>query len=277
MATIRVSPDVELHYYEDDFSDPWRDAPAILLQHGFSRNGRFWYNWVPLLSREYRVLRPDLRGMGRSLVAEEGYEPSLDTFTEDVLRILDDAGVDQVVYVGESFGGIVGLKFAHAYPERTRALVLCNTPCRLPRRDLQNRFDAGGDWDATMAKGIGAWSTSTIGMRLDTRVASQELMDWYIAEMDRTPSSIGRKLQGYLDTLDFSPYLKEVNVPVLLLVGEESPTSTLEQQQFMAGQLPNCRLQVYPGLGHGVNVIHPEWCVRNVREFLGQQAHKTAA
>ena len=113
-------------------------------------------------------------------------------------------------------------------------------------------------------------------MRLDTRVAPQGLVDWYISEMDQTPSSIGRKLQNYLDTLDFSPHLKEVKPPTLLLVGEESPTSTLEQQQFMAGELPDCRLEVYPGLGHGINVIHPEWCVQRVREFLGLQAHSLA-
>ena len=83
--------------------------------------------------------------------------------------------------------------------------------------------------------------------------------------MDRTPSSIGRKLQNYLDTLDFSPHLKEVKTPTLLLVEEESPTSILEQQQFMAGELPNCRLEVYSGLGHGLNVIHLEWCVQRGR------------
>ena len=115
---------------------------------------------------------------------------------------------------------------------------------------------------------MGAWSTATINNRLDTRVAPQGLIDWYITEMDRTPSSIGRNLQSYLDTLDFSPYLKEVETPTLLLVGEESPTSTLEQQQFMAEQLPHSRLVVYPGLGHGINAIYPEWCTRQVREFV---------
>ena len=108
-----------------------------------------------------------------------------------------------------------------------------------------------------------------IDRRLDTRFAPQGLVNWYISEMDRTPPSIGLKLQNYLDTLDFGPHLKEVNVPTLLLVGEESPTSTLEQQQFMVGELPDCRLEVYPGLGHGINVIHPEWCVQRIREFLG--------
>ena len=269
MPTLRMGPDVELHYHDDDFTPPWQSAPAILLQHGFSRNGGFWYNWVPLLGHEFRVLRPDMRGMGQSTMAGDRYEPSLDTFVDDLRTILDHLGIDKVVYVGESFGGIMGLKFAHRYPQRTRALVLCNTPCRLPRRE---RSGPGGDWDAAMNRSIGAWSTATIDNRLDTRFAPQGMKEWYISEMDRTSSSIGRKLQAYLDTLDFSPQLKEVETPTLLLVGEESPTSTLVQQQFMAGELPNSHLVVYPGLGHGINAIYPEWCVAQVREFIALRA-----
>ena len=269
MAFLGVGPGVELHYYDNDFTDPWRAAPTMLLQHGFSRSGRFWYNWVPLLSREFRILRPDLRGMGESVIPEDQYEASLDIFVEDLNSLLDHLAIEDVVYVGESFGGILGLNFAHKHPERVRALVLCNTPCRLPRRDRSGR---GGNTDDALNRSVGAWSTATINNRLDTRVAPQGLIDWYIAEMDRTPSSIGRSLQAYLDTLDFSPYLKEVKTPTLLLVGEESPTSTLEQQQFMAEQLPDSRLVVYPGLGHGINAIHPEWCAQQVRRFLASRA-----
>ncbi len=269
MPTLPVGPDVELHYYDDDYTEPWRPGPAILLQHGFSRSGKFWYNWVPPLAHEFRVLRPDMRGMGLSAIPEDQYEPDLDIFVDDLCRILDHLGIDRVVYVGESFGGIMGLKFAHKYPQRTRALVLCNTPCRLPRRE---RSGTGGDWDSSMSQSIGAWSTATINNRLDTRVSPPGMEEWYIAEMDRTSSSIGRRLQAYLDTLDFGPQLKEVETPTLLLVGEESPTSTLEQQQFMAQQLPNSRLVVYPGLGHGINAIYPEWCTQQVREFLAARA-----
>ena len=184
---------------------------------------------------------------------------------DDVRNILDNLEIEDVVYVGESFGGIIGLNFAHKYPERTRALVLCNTPCRLPRRERSGR---GGDVDDALRRSVGAWSTATINNRLDTRAAPPGLVEWYISEMDRTPSSIGQSLQAYLDTLDFSPYLKEVETPTLLLVGEESPTSTLEQQRFMAGQLPDSQLVVYPGLGHGINAIHPEWCTQQVRQFV---------
>ena len=267
MARLTLSPGVELNFYDDDFTDPWRRAPAVLLQHGFSRSGKFWYNWVPLLSREFRVLRPDLRGMGESSIAEEAYEPSLDFFMADLNAILDSLGIDRVVYVGESFGGIIGLSLAHSFPDRVRALVLCNTPCRLPRR---GRTDPGSEWQTAMRQSVGTWSTATIDNRLDTRAAPEGMKDWYISEMDRTSPEIGRKLQAYLDTLDFRPYLKEVATPTLLLTGEESPTSTLEQQRFMAEELPNSHLVVYPGLGHGINAIHPEWCVAQIREFLAQ-------
>lgn len=268
MPYLDADPGVKLHYYDDDFTEPWQSAPSALLQHGFSRNGKFWYNWVPLLSREFRVLRPDMRGMGKSIIDEDRFEPSLELFVDDLLRVLDHLGIEDVVYVGESFGGILGLSFAHRHPERVRTLVLCNTPCRLPRRDRSGR---DGDTDDALNRSVGAWSTATINNRLDTRFAPQGLIDWYIAEMDRTPASIGRSLQGYLDTLDFSPYLEEVETPTLLLVGEESPTSTLEQQRFMADQLPDSRLVVYPGLGHGINAIHPEWCIQQVRGFLASR------
>jgi 3-oxoadipate enol-lactonase len=268
MPTLQLAPDTELFYEDDDFTDPWQTAPVLLLQHGFSRNSRFWYNWVPLVGREFRVLRPDLRGMGRSTMPTERYEPSLDTFADDVRRLLDHLGIEQVVFVGESFGGIIGLQFARTYTQCTRALVLCNTPCRLPHGELRQRFAAGGDWDAALQQGVGTWSTATIDMRLDTRLAPPGLKEWYIAEMDRTSPSIARKLQAYLETLDFREHLKEITIPTLLLVGEETPTSPLEQQRFMAAQIPNCRLEVYPRVGHGINVLKPEWCIQQVRDFL---------
>ena len=49
-----------LHYVLDDYTDPWKNAPYILLQHGNGRSGAFWYSWVPYLTRFYRVIRPEL-------------------------------------------------------------------------------------------------------------------------------------------------------------------------------------------------------------------------
>ena len=66
MPLLERSDQPALYYEIDDYTDPWRDAPCILLQHGFGRSSTFWYRWIPYLSRFYRIVRPDLRGLGRS-------------------------------------------------------------------------------------------------------------------------------------------------------------------------------------------------------------------
>ena len=68
MPFLGAGSGVELHHYDDDFTDPWQSVPTLLLQHGFSRSGKSWCNWVPLLSGELRVLRPNMRGMGGSVI-----------------------------------------------------------------------------------------------------------------------------------------------------------------------------------------------------------------
>ena len=71
MPELRRAGKPMLHYALDDFTDPWRDAPYLILQHGYGRSGRFWYSWVPYLARFYKVVRPDLRGLGGSQVPED--------------------------------------------------------------------------------------------------------------------------------------------------------------------------------------------------------------
>ena len=55
-----------MHYQVDDFADPWRTPDTILMLHGNAESGLAWYGWVPALARQYKVVRPDMRGFGAS-------------------------------------------------------------------------------------------------------------------------------------------------------------------------------------------------------------------
>lgn len=66
MPFLKRSGQPAIYYEVDDYTDPWKRAPTIVLQHGFARSHRVWYSWVPYLSRHYKVVRSDLRGMGLS-------------------------------------------------------------------------------------------------------------------------------------------------------------------------------------------------------------------
>ena len=64
MPDFRPSADLDMHYRVDDFTDPWRQPETVLMLHGNAESGLAWYAWVPNLARQYRVVRPDMRGFG---------------------------------------------------------------------------------------------------------------------------------------------------------------------------------------------------------------------
>src|SRR5262249_23768991 len=118
MPTLKRPGKPDLHYVVDDFTDPWKRAPAILLQHGIARSHRVWFSWVPYLARFYRVVRADLRGMGsssRDFDLKTGI--GLDAWFDDFSALIDELG-GPVHYCGESLGGILGVAYAAAHPEK---------------------------------------------------------------------------------------------------------------------------------------------------------------
>ena len=68
MPFAKTSDDLEMYYEVDDFTDPWTKPETIVLHHGNCKSTRFWYRWVPILARHYKVVRLDARGLGRSSV-----------------------------------------------------------------------------------------------------------------------------------------------------------------------------------------------------------------
>jgi len=100
MPIFKRAGQPDLHYEFDDYTDPWKtSAPCIMLQHGYARSSLFWRAWVPYLSRFYRVIRLDLRGLGQSSRDFDlGQGISLAAYLEDFTDLLDHLGVDSVHY-----------------------------------------------------------------------------------------------------------------------------------------------------------------------------------
>jgi len=262
--------DCEIYYDMADYTEPWLDKKdTIVMHHGLCRSSEVWFAWVPILSRCFPVLRIDARGCGRSSKPEEDFEPSLEGFTRDLSQILDALDIRKVHLIGESFGGIIGLDFTRASPERVKSLILCNTPCKLPE-SLSDKYALNFTDCATaiLSLGVQQWCLRTIGYRLDEELATEKMKHWYAREMARTPSWFAAKWASLLPDLDFTPYLSEIGCPTLLLAGEKSAISTHEQQQMMKSSIPNSELFALPSVGHGVNVVAAEQCAQASLRFL---------
>src|SRR5438067_7385038 len=97
-----ASDGLSLAYYTDDFTDPWKRAPTLLLLHAAMGSARRYFGWVPYLCRDYRVVRLDLRGHGESQVPPPEQPLALDRLVRDVAELLDHLGVGSAHIVGNS-------------------------------------------------------------------------------------------------------------------------------------------------------------------------------
>src|SRR5215467_7105585 len=117
----------DFFYREDWFGEPWRKPETAVLIHGNAESSIVWYAWLPRMAQEFRVLRPDLPGLGRSRIPT-GFEWSLPSLAAYVAHVMDRAGADSAHIIGAKAGGAIAMQFAADYPARTRTLSVVHVP-----------------------------------------------------------------------------------------------------------------------------------------------------
>ena len=120
--------DCDLFYRVDDFTDPWTTPEVVLMLHGNAESGEAWYAWTPTLARQYRVVRPDMRGYGRSTPMPREYAWTFDALIDDYCRLMDALGIERFHLVAAKIGGTVARVFAARRPERVQSLTVVGTP-----------------------------------------------------------------------------------------------------------------------------------------------------
>src|SRR3954467_2796698 len=104
MPSLQIPPDLDLFYQVDDFTDPWREPQTILMLHGNAESSASWYGWVPTLARQYRVVRPDMRGFGASTPMPRDFPWTLDLLVAGGIALMDSIGTGRFHLVGAKVG-----------------------------------------------------------------------------------------------------------------------------------------------------------------------------
>jgi len=266
MPSFRCSPDVELHYVVDDFTDPWRQSEVILLLHGNAESGAAWYGWVPPLARCYRVVRPDMRGFGASTPMARDFPWTLDVLIDDFVRLMDSLEIDRFHLVGAKIGGTIARAFAARRPGRVLTLTVVGTPP--PMREgaaerapeLAEEFRRGG---------VEHWARRTMAGRLGSDF-STDGVEWWIKFMGRTAVSTQIGFMGTIACADIRADLPGIACPTLVITTDGSGLASVNETRAWQQQISNSSLVVLHGNSYHVAASHAERCAQATLDFIAR-------
>ncbi len=269
MPDLRRTDDLSVHYKIDDFTDPWADRPYLVLQHGNGRSGRFWYRWVPLLARHYRIVRPDMRGLGGSMVpCNLERDLTLDTLVGDLVALFNHLDAETIHFCGESMGGILGLALAARHPERIRTLTLVGTPVFI-EDGMKQRYALGhgSRTDAMEKMGIREWvAATTRGTRIPAD-KEPDLFEWYVDEFAKGDAQVQIAMSKLVNAADASSFLPDVKAPVLGLYPTSGQITSDRQEILLREGLAEFQLVHLPTEYHMVQLLYPRECTEEILRF----------
>ena len=272
MPILQRAGQPALHYALDDFTDPWRNAPHLILQHGYGRSGKFWTPWVPYLARFFKVVRPDLRGLGQSEVpANLDTSLNVEAYLGDLAAIIASLGGAPVHYCGESLGGILGMVLAAEQPQLLRTLSLVAAPVII-NKDTQKAFAFNHPtWqDALRNMGSRAWSDAANGATRFPPGTDAGLLAWYADEMGHSNVDVLIRMSKIASSVDATPYLARVKTPTLGLYPANAPVTIQAQEQVIRKGIANLKIVHVPSSHHAIMNILPAQLARQVLFFAAQ-------
>jgi 3-oxoadipate enol-lactonase len=252
-------------FYYESFGE---GHPLVLIR-GLGSNADHWYEQTPVLSKEYRVVVFDNRGVARS--SDPGGELSILMMAQDVLGLLDHLKIERAHVFGLSMGGMIAQELAIHYPERVSGLILASTHC-------------GGRHQVTASEEVRSVLMDMIHTASDESKLKAAACLFYKETLEKRPevarrySEISLKRPASAKTLskqweailkhDAFDRLPRIKAPTLVLTGDADVLIPPENSKILAERIPGAELKIISGGGHQVLVEQPEACNAAVLDFL---------
>ena len=243
-------------------------APVVLIP-GFAAGRWIWFKQTADLSRIFRVVSFDPRGVSAS--DKPGGSQTITLLADDVAQLLEALGIARAHVVGASFGGFVAQEFALKYPEMTRKLVLCCT-------------SFGGPNHVMPAPETLQALASTKGLNSEERMRANLLLAFtpeYVqtqsAEVDQivhlratneVPEHIYMSQLQAAMNFNTESRLSEINSPTLLLSGDADVIVPVQNSRNLAEKIPGASLRIVKGGSHTFFIEQADEFNRIVAEFL---------
>lgn len=262
------------------YIDQGSGEQTIILVHGLASNAGFWRYNIPELSKKYRVIAVDLPGYGKSQKGDYAY--SMSFYADQIQKLIEELKLKNVVYVGHSMGGQIGIKLAIKFPELLNKLILAS-PAGF------EEFQQGeGDWLRSVMTMKFIKSTTEEGVRrnLSNNFYSwDDKWEWMVEErvrmrkasdFDEFTYTVVRCVNGMLDEPTFDK-LNLIKTPTLVIYGKYdglipnpylNPGFTSDVFENGAKNMENVKLIELDNTGHMIQIEKADEFNQAVLDFL---------
>lgn len=247
-------------------------GPAIVFLHGAGSNAATWWQQLPAFTQRFTCLTLDIRCFGRSVAPLAEFDLAL--FVDDVVATLDREDIEQAALVGQSLGGMVGLRVALQHPGRISAFVACDSSLAVDHpllvQSVRRRFETAPATSIEQ-RSLGRWF-------LQREPALAELyaqINHFNPSAHSIPSEDWRLAMLRLNEpqhLLACEALQCLVCPALFLVGEEDPIVPAQAMKDLSDYVRTAEIRVIEHAAHSAYFEQPAAFNECVLDFLSRRA-----
>ena len=253
---------IKLNYIDTGNSQ----ALPIVLIHGMTFDHKSWNPQIEILKQNYRVIAYDIRGHGKSDILDGQYTYKM--FADDLIALLDYLKIDKAVLCGLSMGGIVAMRTFDMYPDRIKALIFCDTRSDADSNETKNWRENA--IELIKKEGLEPFADEFIELCAPKNFVKfpEDLEIIRETILLSSPLGICGALLAQAARPDLECLLPQIDVPTLIMVGENDYLTPLDLSKFIHENIPGSELKIISNACHISNLENRDEFNKYLLEFL---------
>lgn len=254
---------MKLSYLQQGFGA----ALPLVLLHPFPLNSHFWKNQLSGLSRERHVIAPNFRGYGATVI-EASDRISIETFASDIRKTMRNLSVPRAIFAGCSMGGYVLFELWRQEPSLVAGMAFIDTraeadteEARQKRMDTIEKIQQAGTAD--LPGSVADYLSSKT--QENAPAVERDVRSW--AE-EPSCETVIKSLEMLAKRPDSVPTLATINVPTVVIVGEDDKVTPPDAAKVIAENIPESKLAIIPDAGHFSPLENPAAVNQAMQDFL---------
>jgi len=257
IESVELPKRVKLQYVEQ--GDP--SGVPVVLVHGVTDSWRSFEPVLPHLPESIHAFALSQRGHGDADRSASAYRPR--DFAADLAAFMDALDIDSAVIAGHSMGSYGAQRFAMDHPERTLRLVLIGSFTNWRENQIVAEF-----WEEALSKLTDPIDPEFMREFQESPLMEPAFLETVVRDALKVPAREWREAWKALMDTDHSGELGKIEAPTLIVWGDQDELIPRSEQDALAAAIASSRLEVYPGIGHGLHWDAPERFANDLVAFV---------